>query len=191
VGCRLSHACFGPSRNSFIRIYTADGLDLIVGGADLKNALWQVLDTLDRADGESGIIQLQRPDSRQWDTEQLPSLADVPADNPLQAWQMIHRRFRVSTDESLIALAAYAAEQAAKLEKEQIKANPSEGSRSQLSQDLRAIESLNLLDDDGNLIWGGQTRIAQALGIANAGQSNRERIMAVADALQRQQRKAA
>lgn len=58
-----------------------------------------------------------------------------------------------------------------------------------LDDDLAIVEVdvgdlANLIDDDGQLIWGGQTRIAEALGIENAGTTNRQRILAVQNAIE-------
>lgn len=58
----------------------------------------------------------------------------------------------------------------------------------QLARDLAAIEAIRaeLLDEAGELRWGAQSRIAEALDIPNAG-SYRPRILAVAEALAEQE----
>jgi hypothetical protein len=61
-----------------------------------------------------------------------------------------------------------------------------EGPVDQLSLDLAACRPHTdlILNYDGSLRWGAQSRIAEILGIKNAGQNNRERILAVANAIE-------
>ena len=51
----------------------------------------------------------------------------------------------------------------------------------QLSLDLEMVKAIahDLIDNNGQPVWGAQSRIAEALGIANAGATNRKRIKAV------------
>lgn len=58
----------------------------------------------------------------------------------------------------------------------------------QLGIDLEMVRSIveELFDDNGELVWGGQSRIAKELGIRNGGETNRQRIFAVVEELRRQ-----
>ena len=48
----------------------------------------------------------------------------------------------------------------------------------------RESKRFMLIDDDGQVVYGAQSRVGDVLGIPNAGQGNRERIFNVLDNLQ-------
>lgn len=59
------------------------------------------------------------------------------------------------------------------------------GPAARIDADLAAVANIadDLIDDGGAPVWGAQSRIADALGVTNAGASNRARILAVLEAL--------
>ena len=83
-------------------------------------------------------------------------------------------------------LSVYAADVRASL-KHLVEADPGEPV-DQLASDVAAcrFQAQKILNYDGTVQYGAQTRIAEILGVANAG-SYRQRITAVIEALQREQ----
>lgn len=132
----------------------------------LTGGLAEVLRSWARRVEPGGVLKGTPPQEERFN---LVSIEDLSGDDE-HNWRLIAQRFPDLAD--LIPDEYQKAQQAV----------------DQLGLDLEIIKPIveELLDEDGQLVWGGQSRIAEELGITNGGTTNRQRILAVVEELQRE-----
>ena len=132
-----------------------------------------------------------------------PRFSELPTGTKAEKWAAIYRRFIDSPIEEAQALAYHAAEEYQRLTRSSVAARGAAAIEAtaeppQLDQDIAAIAPLlkrrgreivtidgdaytTLIDPTGAVAYGAQSAVGRALGISNAGATNRDRILAVLD----------
>lgn len=170
----------GYGRGQYLRIRTADGLDFSLGG-DVQT--WLDLLTPILADLRSVAGHDPSPTAAVMEHRQVMierhfsniTIQDITAEmTPAEKWDVLIRRFEGSPQ----------MEAEVELFKEQYRqaAGRKWGDEPELYQsrndDLRTIipHVADLLDDDGQPVWGAQSKVADLLGLPGTGGSYRRRI---------------
>lgn len=159
-------------------------LELAGNPIDMVDTLKTLIEQISpRLGDEAGVIYDQGGVERYG----LIQLEDLPTDNPDQCWWLIYERFKHSIPDVAELIFKEHLKGKDLAEMAAAEARPPSQVESDLATVEAAVERADLIDEAGQPVWGHQTRIAEALGIPNAGSSNRRRIKAVARALVRKE----